>query len=380
MEFDWKGFQKELAEQKVYDAWQYVNSLQEMLTYMDMSCVLVEKVYARRKEQLHSKEQEIFCEAAKNGSAEITEDALHCTDLNIAGITIDDRLFLQKTTMEFFHYARTSIDILFQIINAALLGDQSLEVDDKYLLKKVNDTLEKNDNFKNLKSLLDANKKDDTFKYIQDFDNYIKHIKTVLITVKNSFMIGNQDEFTIRAFVNGQSSYSEKDAVTIVRDSDCYVHETVVHILTEVKRQLPNCLDNSQRVHDVLYKLVVKESNDKTYPDYLSFFIEIQNDLSDLKSEIKVLPLIVKPNGEIQSSDFRFDTIFIRKAGTDEFDVIGCAKIKNGFNTNELYRTFTVEPCGREEYIRYIGSFKQEHPKFHFSSKGMQGSIIVHKD
>ena len=162
MEFEWKQFQKELAEQKVYDAWQYVNSLQEMLTYMDMSCVLVEKVYARRKEQLHSKEQEIFCEAAKNGSAEITEDALHCTDLNIAGITIDDRLFLQKTTMEFFHYARTSIDILFQIINAALLGDQSLEVDDKYLLKKANDTLEKNDNFKHLKSLLDANKKDDT--------------------------------------------------------------------------------------------------------------------------------------------------------------------------------------------------------------------------
>ena len=64
--------------------------------------------------------------------------------------------------MEFFHYARTSIDILFQIINAALLGDQSLEVDDKYLLKKANDTLEKNDNFKPLKSLLDANKKDDT--------------------------------------------------------------------------------------------------------------------------------------------------------------------------------------------------------------------------
>lgn len=95
MEFEWKQFQKELAEQKVYDAWQYVNSLQEMLTYMDMSCVLVEKVYARRKEQLHSKEQEIFCEAAKNGSAEITEDALHCTDLNIAGITIDDRLFFE---------------------------------------------------------------------------------------------------------------------------------------------------------------------------------------------------------------------------------------------------------------------------------------------
>lgn len=380
MEFNLKEFQKELAEQKVYDAWQYVTSLHEMLTYMDMSCVLIERVYAQRRDRLQQKEREIKQQAGKEGQATVSKNDLQCTNLKIANVEIDDTLFLQKTTMEFFHYARMCIDILFQIINAALLGDRALKADYKYLMSSVNNELDKNASFKKLKSMLDENKANNTFKYIQDFDNYIKHIKTVLITVKNSFMFGNQNEFMIRSFVNGQASYPEKDAVTTVREADRYIHKTTENILAEVKRQLPNCLDNSHRIHDVMYKLVVQESDNKAYADYLSFFIEVQNDISELKSEIKVLPLIVKPNGEIQSSDFRFDTIFIRKAGTDEFDVIGCAKIKNGFNTNELYRTFTVSPCGRKEYIKYIAFFKQEHPKFHFSSKGMQGSIIVHKD
>lgn len=380
MEFDWKGFQKELAEQKVYDAWQYVNSLQEMLTYMDMSCVLVEKVYARRKEQLHSKEQEIFCEAAKNGSAEITEDALHCTGLNIAGIAIDDRLFLQKTTMEFFHYARTCIDILFQIINAALLGNQSVGIEDSKFIRKVSEKLENSDSFKDLKALVDNNTSNKDFKYIRAFDNYIKHIKTVLVSVRNSFMIGDENTFIIRGFVKGGHLYQDKDALSAIESADTYVNQTVTAILSEVKKQLPNHIDDTKRVHDVMYKLVVQESDGKTYPDYIAFFIETEDGLEELEPEIKVRPLIIKPNGEIQTSDFQFDTIFIRKAGTDESEIIGYAKMKKDQKLNDLYRTFTVKPCGREEYIRYIGSFKQEHPKFYFSSKGMQGSIIVDKD
>lgn len=57
MSLDLKTFQKELAQQKVYDTWQYVNSLQEMLTYMKMSSELIEKVYAQRIDKLKEKER-----------------------------------------------------------------------------------------------------------------------------------------------------------------------------------------------------------------------------------------------------------------------------------------------------------------------------------
>ena len=315
MAFDLKKFQKELAQQKVYDTWQYVNSLREMLTYMNMSCELLDKVYAQRGIKLKEKEQEILRKAVETGKASVYESDLHCTDLDIAGLTIDDGLFLQKTTMEFFHYARMCSDILFQIINAALLGDSSFAVDDRGMIGKVNTAIENNSNFATLKSLLDSNKKDDTFKYIQAFDNYIKHIKTVLVTVKSSFMLGNNNEFIIQEFINSGITYPAQDAITIVKKANKYINDTVEAILTEVQNQLPNCVDNSQRIHNISFKFVAKQLEKGIQGDYMSFFIDVKNDISELPAEIKVLPLIIKPNDDIYSFDFRFKKIFIRKKG-----------------------------------------------------------------
>lgn len=380
MGFDFKKFQKDLAQQKVYDTWQYVNSLREMLTYMNMSCELLDKVYAQRAIKLKEKEQEIMQKAVETGKASVYESDLHCTDLEIAGLIIDDSLFLQKTTMEFFHYARMSSDILFQIINAALLGDSSFEVDDRRMIKKVNDAIDGNPNFAVLKSLLDANKEDDTFKYIQAFDNYIKHIKTVLVTVKSSFMIGNNNEFIIQEFINSGTPYPAQDAITIVKKANKYINDTVEAVLTEVQNQLPNCVDNSQRIHNISFKFVAKQLEKGIQGDYMSFFIDIENDISELPTEIKVLPLIIKPNDEIYSFDFRFKKIFIRKKGTDEDGIIGCAEIKNGFDTNEFYRVFTVRPCDITEYYSYISKFTQEYPKITVNFAAMEGSTIIYQD
>lgn len=377
MKINFKEFQKELAEYKVYDAWQYVNSLQEMLAYMDMSCALVENVYLQRKEIIREKEQEIVHEAIEKGSVDVCKSTLPCTGLNIAGVKIDDRLFLQKTTMEFFHYARMSIDILFQIINAALLGDRAVEVGHEIIIRKVCDIISEKPEFEKLNELVKNNKENENFKYIQAFDNYMKHIKTVLVAIQNSFIIGNKDTFLIGEFVNKGIRYPERDAVPTIRELDHYVKTTVLEILTEVKNQLPNCLDNSHRIHDISFKFVAKKVNDGIYPEYLSFFIEVQENIDELPSEVKIRPLIVKPNGSIAEFDFKFDKIFIKKKGTDEDEVIGCAEIKNGFDTNEFYRVFTVRSCGRDEYIKYVGSFKKKYPRGKFNTQAMHGEIIV---
>lgn len=380
MAFDLKKLQKELAQQKVYDTWQYVNSLREMLTYMNMSCELLDKVYTQRGIKLEEKEREILRKAVETGKASVCESDLHCTDLDIAGLTIDDGLFLQKTTMEFFHYARMCSDILFQIINAALLGDSSFAVDDRGMIGKVNTAIENNSNFATLKSLLDSNKNDDTFKYIQAFDNYIKHIKTVLVTVKSSFMLGNNNEFIIQEFINSGITYPAQDAITIVKKANKYINDTVEAILTEVQNQLPNCVDNSQRIHNISFKFVAKQLEKGIQGDYMSFFIDVENDISELPAEIKVLPLIIKPNDDIYSFDFRFKKIFIRKKGTDEDGIIGCAEIKNGFDTNEFYRIFTVRSCNITEYYSYISKFTQEYSNITVNFAAMEGSTIIYQE
>lgn len=380
MSLDIKEFQKELAHQKVYDSWQYVESLREMLTYMNLSYQLLVNVHKNRVTSLKEQESKILHEVAENGSASLKESDLHCTDLKIAGLDIDDSIFLRKTIMEFFHYARMSMDIMFQIINAALFGDESFKITDRQLIRKVNDKLNANSSFANLRIMLNTNRVNQTFLYLQAFDNYIKHIKTILVTVKTSFIIGCNDEFLIKDFIYDGIPYPLVNALDKVKEVNDYVQQKAEEILTEVKDQLPNCLNNCQRIQNINFKQVMKENAQSKAVEYISFFIDVQNDISELPNKIKVFPLLVKPNDQIYSFDFRIKKIFIRKKGSEEDGIVGYAELKNGLETNEFYRIFEVHPCGIDEYHRYIFSFVEDHPKVTLNYYAMEGTIIVCKE
>ncbi len=326
MSLNLKEFQKELAHQKVYDTWQYIDSLREMLSYMELSYQLLVNVHKNRVDSLKTQQSKILQQAIETGSASVKESDLHCTDLKIAGLTIDDGIFLRKTIVEFFHYARMSMDIMFQIINAALFGDESFDITDRRLIGKVNRKLGTVASFSKLKVLLDANKINPTFLYLQAFDNYIKHIKTILVTIKTSFLLGSKDEFFIKDFVYDGTLYPMVNALDKVKEVNDYVQQTAEAILTEVKNQLPNCLNNSQRTQNITFKQVIKENAQSHAVEYISFFIDVQNDINELPNEIKVLPLLVKPNDEIYSFDFRIKKIFIRKKGSEEDGIVGYAE------------------------------------------------------
>ena len=231
-------FQTELAKFKVYNAWQYVNSLREHLNYMQVSKQLIEKVYDERHNQLFLKEQELFEKVKDSGSVKITQSDLQCTNIKIANLNIDDGMFLKKTTAEFFHYARVSFDILFQIINAALLGDEATSADDKKLTFYVNQRLKANSKFIKLYRLLESNRKNEAFQYLQAFDNYTKHIKTILISVSNSFLLGDNNIFVINEFSNGKT-FSKKDVIREINLIEEYINKIIADILREIRKQLP---------------------------------------------------------------------------------------------------------------------------------------------
>lgn len=367
--------QTELAKFKVYNAWQYVNSLREHLTYMQVSKQLIEKVYGERKNQLMLKEQELFEKVKDVGSVKITQSDLQCTNIKIASLNIDDGMFIKKTMAEFFHYARISFDILFQIINAALLGDEATSADHKKLISYVNQKLKVTPNFKKLFKLLEANRKDEIFQYLQAFDNYTKHIETILISVSNSFLLGDNDIFVINEFSNGKR-FAQKDAIAEINLIAEYINNVIDKILIEIKKQLPNHLDVSSRIQDLQFKVVIKENKDSNADQYVSFFIEVQNDLTDLKSEIKVYPMIIKPNGDVYDFEFSFPKIFIKKVGGGEETIIGIAELKENQLTNEIYRTYIVRSCDFVEYIVYMDKFVENYPQVPLNYAAMTGTIV----
>lgn len=382
MTVDFNELERKLAENKVYNAWQYVQSLCETLGYMEVSYEMLGKVYEHRKDTIQLVNKEIFNEAVEHGRSSLCESDLKRTDLNIGGYKLDDCVFLRKTAMEFFHYGRMSMDVLFQIVNAALLGDDELEVEDKGLLGKLLRKLNSKPEFVTLLQLMANNKNDDRFQYLMAFDNYMKHIKTILITVKNSILLGNTNTFEINSFSYGGVSYPTEDALSKIEEIRNYVNDTVDEMLKEILNQLPNCISNGQRIQEIHYKQVYSEHEGKTCVEYISFFIDVPNDISDLPSEIKVYPLIIKPNNEIYSFDFRFDKIFIRKQGSDENAIVGVATLKNGLDTNEFYRVYEVTACRQIDYALYLATFKETYKKqkLHMNIYAMDGTMLFIRD
>ena len=147
-------------------------------------------------------------------------------------------------------------------------------------------------------------------------------------------------------------------------------------ILSEVLKQVPNCIDNSQRVHNIKFKMQVDKTDSGSGLSYIAFFIEVENGLSDLPKEIKVLPLLIKPNDEIYSFDFKYEKIFIRKKDSDENEIIGCATLKNGIETNEFYKTFEVNTCDSGDYLKHIIDFKEKHKQISINVYAMEGQMI----
>jgi hypothetical protein len=378
MNIDFRLLERSLAEHKVYDAWQYVKSLHETLGYMNMSYNLINKVYEHRKNVLESTKNEIIETAMLKGNASIEQEHLNKTNINIADYLIDDVAFLRKNSIEFFHYARVSMDVLFQIVNAALLGDEAYPVTDRQLLRKVLSKL--NSNFPNLHQQLSTIKDNAEYKYLSAFDNFIKHIKTILITVKNSFIIGNIDEFYINEFLYDNVFFERTEALGKIKDINDYVINTIGNVLIEVINQVPNCLDNSHRIQEIKFKMQVQKNENGDKIDFLAFFIEVENDLSELPNEIKVYPLIIKPNGEIYSFDFRSEKLFVKKrnSNAEVDDIIGCAVLKNGLETNEFYRVFEVKSCSSLDYAKYIADFKNKDQKISLNFYALEGQIVAY--
>jgi len=379
MTTDLKALEKQLAKHKVYDAWQYVESLNETLEYMTTSFNVVNAVYSHRKNTLQSSEEVLMQCAVKTGSASYDTSEINRTNLTIADFVIDDLLFLKKTTMEFFHYARISMDVLFQITNTALLGDDSYNADDKGLLGKLLKKLIQKSEFSTLLGLMDSNKNNTLYKYLVAFDNYIKHIKTIPIPIKNSFLLGNTHTFLLNDFYYDGKHFSSEDALVKIGELNTYVLQTIDTILGELLRQIPNCFNNTQRIQEIKYKQVFEKIEQDNKLQYMSFFIEVESELTELTQktqEIKVLPLRIKPNDTIYHFNFKFDTIFIRKANSDEDCIIGIAQAKNDLSTNEFYRTFTVTPCDSHEYNQYIDTFQSTYSNISGDYHAMEGNTF----
>lgn len=382
MNINLKDLQKDLSANKVYDAWQYVESLLETLDYMELSYALLGKVDQHQKDAIRQVNQETF-EALKANPGKcisITQTQLNRKNINVVGLEIGSGLFLRKTTLEFFHYARLCIDILSQIINAALFGDDAFPINTKNLPLLITKRLKGINALSKLHSLISGILTNSELQYAMAFDNYVKHIRTVLVAIKNNLLFSQgADQFDILPFVFRGTSYPATNAVQKAEKIKDEVLELVDQVLTEVQTQLPQCQGTRNRYQLLKFIQRFNETEVGMQLQYTSFFLEVDNSINDLSGEISIMPLIVNPDGEIYHFVLDFDKVFITLRGQGEKGVCGIAEAVPLQDSNVLYRKFVVKAASAADYADYIATFLQKYTHIHLNYHALEGEIITYK-
>lgn len=383
MNLDMQELKTKLAKFKVYDAWQYAESLAQTVLFMNTSYALILKVYEHYTTTLQAVSQEIIQKAFENQGkpSPLTRQHLSRARLDIAGYEIRDEVFLSKTLIEFFHYARLSLDVLYQIINAALLGDEGVDATKSMFPSQVLKKLNASGRFSRLCKVLESGISDATIEYLLNFDNYTKHIRTILPFLQQEIFFGNKSTFEIKSFVYKKKTYPAIDAIQMISSVKEATTDIIEKAINELIGQIPNGVGTSRRYQDVKFRILTKENEGViTGFEYVAFFIEVESSLSELLDTIQVMPLIIKPNGEIYSFILEINEIFISIRDKYEAGIIGIATAKQIENSSEWYRTYQIRPCDSSEFFRYYSTFSTKYPHLNINYHAMEGQLIAIPD
>lgn len=383
MNLDMQELKTKLAKFKVYDAWQYAESLAQTVLFMNTSYALILKVYEHYTTTWQAVSQEIIQQAFENQGkpSPLTRQHLSRTRLDIAGYEIRDEVFLSKTLIEFLHYARLSLDVLYQIINAALLGDIGVNAEEFTFPPKVIKKLKACSQFSSLCDILENGKNNATIEYLLAFDNFTKHIRTILPFLQQEMFFSNKSTFEIKSFVYKKKTYHATDAIQMIIEVKEATTDIIEKAINELIRQIPYGVGTSKRYQNVKFRILAKENEGIiTAFEYVAFFLEVESSLSELTDTIQVMPLIIKPNGEIYSFILEINEIFISIRDKYEAGIIGVATAKQIENSSEWYRTYQIRPCDSSEFFRYYSTFTTRYPHLNFNYHAMEGQLIAIPD
>lgn len=380
MSIDLKTLQRTLADNKVYDAWPYVLGLLDSMRNMNLSFELAKAVYNHRKNEIESFNQSMLQKAAATPGTRVqaTWPGLKSPCQNIAGIEVDDTILMEKSAVDFFHYAHMSIDSVCQIVNSALFGDQA-EEEEKVTSGNLHNKMASVQQFGTLSNIMDSGFLNSELVYAKEFDNFTKHIKIAAFNISNSIFFGNKADFILCAFNFRGTTYPEYEAIAKMDIVLQEVEKYIEAVLAELIIQVPNAIGTSSRYHSVSFKSQLREREGKSYVDYVVYFLEVENGITDLPSEISILPLVIKPDGTIEEHILDMDTLFVTIKGQEEDGICGIAKVNHAQRKGAVYRKYTIQPATVDDFYDYYSTFKQDYADHKFQFKAMEGSFVIYK-
>lgn len=347
-----------LYDNGVFDAWQFFVNVQKTIETSQF-CLEIIKSTLNSIRQQHTDWQnkvadELFSQDSPVKQWTLTSSNMPKYMTSFQGVDFSSHFLLNKLIKDFFQYSRNAFDGMAQISNVALLCVYSKKpdsVDFPCMCKTFNQATYGSD-FPKTKNWFNDVNSSDSFKYIDAFNNRIKHTCDVYVKFSSSLLGDNHSEII--------NPFFRKDNQHLQHDVSSYLTTILDYVKNEFDKfsnvVLEECALKTYQINRY-NKLSGFQQHMKRDPkatkittDYSVVFIETNGTMDTMPDEIQVLLLNKSAEGQILFKNCWFDKILVNKDGKD-FNYIG--------------EYIAEEPCGDDTLIKYRKYKKHvvEHPE-----------------
>jgi len=339
-----------LAQNSVFDSFQFIESMYYFLELASFSKKIIEDLSKYILDKKDEEEKKVYDNLQKHKSAEISA---YDTNVLLINNKIDSYFLIEKNMIDFFQYLRSAYEAVYQFINSSLFSDDAFNVGD-VSYHSIKSKIKNFPIFNSLELLLNNITSDSIYQYITDFNNHVKHIKNISLSVKISFLIGSNKNIDISEFQKKENKYDKKDLLDFSNDCLKKVIKDTDDLIDEIIKLVPNTLNTTNRVHDIKMKIIYdKDQNVNSF----GYYIDVLDNISELPSSISILPLIIH-NNEVDFINLEVDTVFIRDKN-DKIIGKAVAEIPYFRNLFLKYRKFNVSSASTIDYFDYYNKLKK---------------------
>lgn len=320
-----KQLENDFYNNGIYDAWQFVINTKGTLDTAEYCKDTILRLLDRTTEDFDEWRESLLNSFFENQNDEkkliVQKDSLPTTLTSVVGKDIQVSFLLNKLIKDFFQYSRNVFDSISQIANASLLGNKAKKIDSvdfPAMLKKFNQqTYSKN--FPYISNWYNSIEKDSKYKYIDAFNNRTKHTCDVDLKLRKGLFDSNYVS-DINPFFRKSIQNDKKSINTYLDEIFDYVSNSFDTFMAELVKEYPKKLYFDNRYNKLYgYQAKMLDSPDS---DFAFVYIETSTAMSAMPTEINVILLNQIDDGTIYGMNCNFNTILVKKQGT-EHEYIG---------------------------------------------------------
>lgn len=368
MEFD--ELRRELAEHKVYTAWQFIENTNANIRVARYCLDTIESISEKMTEISHKNNEEISEKLISQKSFAITDADLPDFSIDIAGRSVDGFFLIQKLIRDFYQYLRNGFDSIGQIANAGLLANKGKKVD-KTDFPAMRDRFQQqtySGEFPLTSAWFSKTDDDDEFKYIDAVCNRVKH--TAFINNQISIgLFGCENKMNMGAFIRNGEQHEKANLKDKMQQAIKFTEDCYAEFLAAFSAEFKNDLHISGRYHEGI-KVYQQYMKDSELSSFSLPYIVSQESFAVMPNEIYVL-LLRSNEGEIKAANSPFTSILVTSADDYKTAVgryVAAAEDTVGKDNIVKYRKYIKDTGTTDPQIAMIMAMRDGTGKFYHAN------------